>query len=72
MKNRLAIFASLTAVGAGIWYLFFRNQSFLPKEESDPAGVIHREENGHKHIRQVLHKAKANMTEHDDNGALIS
>lgn len=72
MKNTLAIFAGLTVFGAGVWYLFIRNQSFIRKNELDPVGHNHRDENGHSRLRQVLHKAKVNNTVQDHNGALIN
>ena len=72
MKNKLAIFIGLTVFGTGVWYLFIRRRSFLPKNEMDPAGPNHHDGSGHSRLRHVLHKAKINTSVQDHNGALIN
>jgi hypothetical protein len=74
MKTKLAIVGSLAVVGAGIWYLVFRNQSFTSKEETGPVGPVrHDDDDAHNHIRKVLRKAKLNaVVPGEDDAAFIS
>jgi hypothetical protein len=58
MKIKLAILGSLAVVGAGIWYLFFRNQVFETQSAQDPVGPINRDEHAPIHAWQVMHKSK--------------
>ncbi len=60
MKTKLAILGSLAIVSAGIWYLFFKEDS-RNDESYDPVGPIHAG-NGHNHIRKVIHTAKEKAT----------
>ena len=66
MKVKLLILGGLGIVGAGIWYLFFRDQQFYKAEEgADPVGPIKKDDSYSNHIRQVTHKAKEPLLQTD-------
>ena len=66
MKVKLLILGGLGIVGAGIWYLFFRDQQFYKTEEGvDPVGPIKEDHNYSNHIRKVTHKAKEQLPQTD-------
>jgi len=66
MKVKMLILGGLGIVGAGIWYLFLRDQQFYKTEEgADPVGPIKRDDSYSNHIRQVTHKAKEQLPQTD-------
>jgi len=66
MKVKMLILGGLGIVGAGIWYLFLRDQQFYKTEEGvDPVGPIKKDDSYSNHIRQVTHKAKEPLTQTD-------
>lgn len=66
MKTKLAIFGCLAIAGAGIWYLFLKDNAKQSWEEEghEPVGPIkgHDEienpEHPKSHLREVMHAAK--------------